>query len=98
MIAAYQAGMTMKQLAAVFGIHRNTVSEHLRQRGVRIRMQGLSDKDIPEAARLYEAGWSSLMLGEKFGVTPDTILVALRRAGVQIRPGQGSPGSNRPNV
>lgn len=34
MIAAYQAGMTMKELAGAFGIHRTTVSAHLREHGV----------------------------------------------------------------
>jgi DNA-binding CsgD family transcriptional regulator len=83
--------MTMKDLARTFGIHRVTVSAHLRQHGVSIRGQGLNPKDIPQAAHLYEQGWSSLTLAEKFGVSPDTVLTALRKAGIRIRPGQGGP-------
>jgi DNA-binding CsgD family transcriptional regulator len=83
--------MTMKDLARTFGIHRVTVSAHLRQHGVSIRGQGLDAKHVPEAAHLYEDGWFSLRLAEKFGVTPNTVLTALRNVGVQIRPGQGGP-------
>lgn len=80
LIAAYRDGMTtMKDLARAFGIHRVTVSAHLRSSGGQARGQGLHDEDVPEAARLYEAGWSSLRLGEKFGVAPDTVLTTLRR-------------------
>lgn len=85
----------MRELATAFGIHRLTVSAHLRQHGVAIRGRGLDHEDVPEAARLYEAGWSSLMLSEKFGVTPNTILSALRTAGVRVRPGRGGPPASR---
>lgn len=86
----------MKELAAAFGIHRVTVSAHLRENGVRIRMQGLDAQDVPEAARLYEEeAWSAWMLSEKFGVSPKTILTALRKAGVRIRPARAGPGSAR---
>jgi hypothetical protein len=95
-VAAYRSGMTMKKLASVFGIHRLTVSAHLRQHEVMIRGRGLDEQDVPEAARLYEAGWSSLMLSERFGVTPNTVLTALRKVGVQIRPRRGGPSKQRP--
>jgi DNA-binding CsgD family transcriptional regulator len=96
LVAAYRGGMTMNDLARTFGVHRLTVSAHLRQHAVPIRRRGLDQKDVPEAARLYEAGWSSLRLGEKFGVSPDTVLAALRRARVRIRPGKGGPSKRHP--
>lgn len=86
----------MTELASVFGIHRLTVSAHLRQHEVMIRGRGLADQDVPEVARLYEAGWSSLMLSEKFGVTPNTVLAALRKVGVHIRPRRGGPSKQTP--
>lgn len=85
----------MKDLAKTLGIHRVTVSSHLRQHGVAVRGQGLDRKDVPEAARLYAAGWSSQKLGRRFGVIPNTILTALRKAGVRIRPAQGGPPRRR---
>lgn len=81
----------MKDLALAFGVHRVTVSAHLRQHGVPIRKPGLNGEDVPEVARLYEAGWSSLSLAEKLSVTPHTVVSALRQAGVRIRPGKGGP-------
>lgn len=86
----------MKELADDVGIHRLTVSAHLRQRGVPIRGRGLHDEDLPEAARLYEAGWSSWQLSQKFDVTPNTVLSALRKAGVAVRPRQGGPPPRKP--
>jgi DNA-binding CsgD family transcriptional regulator len=37
LVAAYRGGMTMKDLARTFGIHRVTVSAYLRQQVVQIR-------------------------------------------------------------
>jgi DNA-binding CsgD family transcriptional regulator len=96
LVAAYRGGMTMRELAAAFGVHRSTVSAHLHQRGIAIRGRGLDDGHLPEAVHLYEAGWSSLKLGERFSVTPNTVLAALRKAGVRIRPAQGGPSKQKP--
>lgn len=95
LVAAYRGGLTMRDLARAFGVHRVTVSAHLRQHGVPIRGQGLDDKVVREAARLYEAGWSSWKLSQRFGVTPNTALAALRKAGVPIRPRRGGPPARR---
>src|SRR5262245_5040177 len=41
LVAAYEAGNSMKKLAAAFGVHRNTVKAHLRRADVQIRRGGL---------------------------------------------------------
>jgi DNA-binding CsgD family transcriptional regulator len=86
MVVAYEGGMTCREVAAVFGVHRATVSGHLKRRGISLRGQGLHEDAIPEAMRLYEEGTSSWDLGEMFGVSPQTVLSALRREGVEVRP------------
>jgi DNA-binding CsgD family transcriptional regulator len=93
LIAGYEAGKTMKDLAVEFGINRLTVSAHLRRAGVPLRRSGLDTEQTAEAARLYDAGWSSVKLAERFGVSADTVLIALRRAAVVIRPHRGGPPS-----
>jgi transposase-like protein len=98
MIAAYEAGVTMKELASALGIHRNTVSDHLRQHGVPTRRRGLDENDTADAARLYEEGWSSLMIGKMYNVDPKTALTTLRKAGVHIRPRRGGPPAPDGNV
>jgi DNA-directed RNA polymerase specialized sigma24 family protein len=91
LIAGYQSGRTMKELAAEFGVNRLTVSGHLHRAKVTVRRGRLASEDVREAARLYEEGWSSGQLAEKFGVSADSVLKVLRRAGVAIRPRRGGP-------
>jgi transposase len=88
LVEAYRSGISMKELASTFGIHRTTVTAHLHERGVILR--GTSRLSTADAARLYEQGWSSRELGEKFGVSANTVLRFLRQTGgVPIRPPRG---------
>jgi hypothetical protein len=90
LLASYQTGKTMKDLATEFGIDRRTVStHHLRQAGIGTRRGGLDENQMIEAAQLYEADWSSGRLAERFGVSADKVLKMLWRAGVAIRPRRG---------
>jgi hypothetical protein len=94
LIAGYNAGKTMKEMASEFDINRLTVSAHLRRASVRPRRGGLDHEQAVEAARLYETGWSSGGLAERFGVSADNVLKVLRRSGVVIRPRRGGPSVN----
>lgn len=86
--AAYGPGATTRELAARFGIHRNTVATHLERVGVQTRAgRRLSPGELDLAARLYEEGWSATRLAKKLGVSDHTIRAALRKAGVRIRCG-----------
>lgn len=49
----------MKELAAEFGISRQTVATHLRRASTPIRREGFDQERAAEAAALYEAGWTS---------------------------------------
>jgi len=42
LVAGYEAGRTMKELAAEYGINRMTVSAHLRRAGAALRRPGLN--------------------------------------------------------
>jgi DNA-binding CsgD family transcriptional regulator len=93
LVALYEAGASHRQLAARFGVHRETVLEHLKRRGVpgRPNRRKLSDEQVQAAARLYESGLSLAQVGETFGVNAQTIRTHLSRAGVPIRPRRGWP-------
>jgi hypothetical protein len=82
LVAAYQSGRTMKELAAEFGINRRTVPAHLRRAGVPIRRGGLDHDQVAEAASLDEAGWSSGRLAERFDVSADSVLKSLLKPDV----------------
>jgi DNA-directed RNA polymerase specialized sigma24 family protein len=64
-----------------WGVHRHTVSEHLRRADVQIRFQGLADFQVAEARRLYLAGWSLARLGELFDCDASTVRRALGLGG-----------------
>jgi DNA-binding CsgD family transcriptional regulator len=89
LVAGYRAGATARELAGQFGIHRDTVTAHLRREGVAIRQRGLRPDQTDEAARLYGHGWSTVRVGKKFGVSNHTISAALRNAGIPIRTRSG---------
>ncbi|WP_019482534.1 hypothetical protein [Arthrobacter sp. TB 23] len=63
MTASYNAGVTVKELGEKYGIHRGSISKHLRRRGTPIRKVGLDAKQIEEAARIYAEGKSVETIG-----------------------------------
>jgi transposase-like protein len=89
LVAAYQAGTTITDLAKQFQIHPMTVTAHLQRQGVKLRQRGLTQAQIEEAAKLYADGWSLTRIGNHFGVYPHSVRYRLRQAGVQLRPRPG---------
>lgn len=82
LVAGYEGGKAVKELAGEFGIDRRTVSRHLRRANVSIRRVGLNSEQAAEAAEMYEAGWSSGRLAKRFDVSADTVHRALLQWGV----------------
>ncbi|MFV2195041.1 helix-turn-helix domain-containing protein [Nocardiopsis sp. LOL_012] len=89
LIAEYQAGATVYQLADRFGIERRTVSNILKRNGITPRWRHLTDEQIEEAIQLYCEGWSLAKLGKRFGVADTTIRAQLLKYGVEMRPRPG---------
>ncbi|HEY7489088.1 MAG TPA: hypothetical protein VH912_31915 [Streptosporangiaceae bacterium] len=85
LVAEYRAGRTVYELGTRFGIHRATVGQHLRARGIDTTPPGLHSDDVPEAAKLYRAGLSLARIAKRFGTTDNTVLARLREAGVVMR-------------
>ncbi|RIS58132.1 helix-turn-helix domain-containing protein [Mycobacteroides abscessus] len=85
----YEAGETTQQVGSRYGISKARVAAVLREQGVSIRRQGLTDEQITEAAALYVEGKSLAWLGNHFGVSTMTVSAALRRHGVHLRPRPG---------
>jgi DNA-binding MarR family transcriptional regulator len=55
LVADYEAGERIRELARIYGIHRTTVSAHVARAG-KARGQ-LTGAQVDEAVRLYEQGW-----------------------------------------
>jgi uncharacterized protein (DUF433 family) len=85
LVAEYQAGDSMLQLAKSWRLHRTTVAEHLGRAGIAVRQRGISTERLGDAARLYQDGWSCQRLASHFGCNAETMRQALKQAGVQLR-------------
>ena len=89
LVAGYQAGATVYELAEQFHIHRNTIARRLKAQGVQLRNSTLTDSEQARAVELYATDLSTLQIGQQLGRNPSTIWHALKRAGVQLRDCQG---------
>lgn len=88
-IARYEAGEPSKALAAAFGISKGSAIRLLREAGVKIRKQRLTDDQIDEAANLYTDGKSLAWIGKYLGVDHGTVWRQLRKRGVRMRDTHG---------
>ena len=88
-VAGYQAGLTLAELATAFGADRRTLAGWLHQRGVSRRGRRFTATDVDELIRLYRDGWSLAQIGSHFGVYPQTIRYHLQKARIELRPRPG---------
>jgi hypothetical protein len=91
LIAGYQAGATVYELGARFGIERRTVSNILHRHDAPMRRRGLSTDQVDDAIHLYNLGWSLARVGEHLGVDHTTVLTKLRERGIPTRDSHGRP-------
>ena len=89
LVAAYEAGGTLRQLAERFRINHQTVSVILKRNGIEPRWRRLTDVDIDEAVRLYAQGLSLARVGKRLSVSADTVRLQLLKRGVKMRDPQG---------
>lgn len=80
--ARYEAGETLRALAARFGVHARTVHRHLVASGATIRpLRGLNGQEAVRAVELYREGISQTEIAGQLGVTITPVRTALRRGG-----------------
>ncbi len=89
LVARYQAGSTVYELADQFRIHRVTVSKLLERESIPRRYRVLDDAAIEQAVRLYQDAQSLAAIGHKLKVDPGTVRAGLLKAGVRMRDCQG---------
>ena len=90
LLAAYEQGARVNDLAEIFGVSRSAVMANLSRLGAESR-RGIVHRRIDEARTLYEQGRSLVEIGKRYGVYPSTVRDALRKAGVRLRQ---RPGAN----
>ena len=86
LLAAYQAGESVYELGARFGIARQTVSSVLERCGIPRRYRLLTVEDLEILKELYRAGDSLTAIGDRFRVSPSTVRKALLGSGTRTRP------------
>lgn len=91
---AYESGLRLVDVAALFGTHKNRIRDLLVEAGVTIRPRAWKPLPELELKARYEAGEPARTLAADYGVDEGTIRAHLRRFGVTIRPG----GPDRPDV
>jgi uncharacterized protein (DUF433 family) len=85
LIEAYQAGATVYELGAHFGMNRKSVSIILEREGIPRRYNLLTGPDLERAVELYGQGDSLATIGAVFDINPSTVRKALLEAGVGMR-------------
>jgi DNA-directed RNA polymerase specialized sigma24 family protein len=89
LIASYQAGRTLEEVAAEFGIYVRTAAAHLEREGVPQRRRRLTPDQVTEAVQLYESGWSTIQIAKHLGIYAQSVRYQLVKEGVQLRPRPG---------
>jgi DNA invertase Pin-like site-specific DNA recombinase len=88
-IALYEAGEPSTALAASFNLSKGSVIKILREAGIQIRNQGLTQDQIAKAAQLYRSGYSLAQIAAHLGVDHGTVWRQLRKHGVKMRDTHG---------
>jgi hypothetical protein len=84
-VAAYRSGLNIYQLSKQFGCHRSTISNHLKSRGVAMRLTPLTAAQVDRAMELYGTGLSLVNVGVLVGADAETVRQHLIKRGVQVR-------------
>lgn len=80
LVADYLAGVAVGELAGRYGIHRSTVTAHLRRRNIPRRRVGLDSGQQAEAVGLYRDGLSLRAISRRMGVDRKTVRASLVEA------------------
>jgi lambda repressor-like predicted transcriptional regulator len=91
-VAAYQAGASIKELGRQYELHEQTVRAQLLRRGVALRpWRALTDEQAVNIVASYQAGASLRELARQHGVAANSIRNCLVRAEVALRPARRPP-------
>jgi hypothetical protein len=85
LVADYEAGQSTPTLVKRYGLAKGTVLKLLKEHGITMRHQQMTEAEIIETIDLYQQGWSLARIGQHFGRNPSIIQGVLKRAGVARR-------------
>ena len=82
LLADYESGQTVYQLASQFGIHRDTVSQLLERHDIARRCHQTVDVDLDRATELQQGGLNLTEIAEALCIGRTTLVRARRAARV----------------
>ena len=85
-VVDYLDGIPVKEIAARFHIHRETVHKINRRAGVSPRPRGFPDSIRREAARLYSEGLTIEQVAETLNIGREATRTGILACGVTLRP------------
>lgn len=85
LLQEYRAGVSVRELAQRYEVHRATVTAHAHRHGLPPRRRSLDHDEQTEAAQLYQDGLTMRQVAERFAVSPPAVRTALVRQAVPIR-------------
>ena len=77
-VARYEEGATVYEIAAEFGCHRTTVAAQLKKAGIAMQYQSPTSEAIASMVRLYATGLSFQEVGKQLGFCANTVRKYLR--------------------
>ena len=85
LVARYEVGAKVRELASEFGVHKHTVSAHLARQGIPTRIGGrvIDEATALEIIRLYAGGQTMDQIAAELGVAQSTVSRSLKRASGQ---------------
>jgi hypothetical protein len=89
LVADFNAGFLIGDLAKKYQIGPDTVRHHAKQAGVGPRYPAMTPDQATEATNLYLSGCSLADVGGQLGVNPSTVRTSLLKAGVRLRDTHG---------
>lgn len=88
-VAGYNAGKTIRDLAQEFNCHRITISNKLKASGITVR--NMPDENrIHELIKLYQSGLSLTAVGNHVGLSRTSVLKYLQLNGIETRDCHGN--------
>jgi transposase len=85
-VADYERGDAVKDIAARYGVHRATVTEVLRRAEAPVRRYGLPEPVREEAARLYTQGLGIRAVADRLGISYEGAHAGIVAHGAVLRP------------
>lgn len=76
--AAYESGLTLRELGALFGFDRGTISSVVQHAGVETRYHQRTEVDLGRAERLHAEGLTITEVAERLGIGRTTLIRARR--------------------